>query len=95
MKTAAEIRLEQNILQSRFNLLSIAPHLQAEAIARHYLAHANIAKQMMQLVDIKSRRLVNGQERITAILEMLAEEIKTNHAHDFGIQLEWVNLPKL
>lgn len=70
----------------RFMELSMYPQLQAEAIARHYLSHLEIAKQLAHC-------LRHAQyDRSTWAMEVIQYElalIKTNHLCDLGIPLEW------
>lgn len=71
--------------------LSESTEGQAEAIARHYIAHANIAENLLKMVE--ARKHTGGYGELDRAIKMLTDEIKNNHWNDFGIALEWsVNL---
>lgn len=65
------------------------PHLQAEAIARHYTAHATIALGLLKMLEC--RRHNETLPELERSIQMLVDEIKTNHRRDLGIELEWPN----
>jgi len=62
---------------------------QAEKIARHYLAHATIAQQLLMIIEaVRGFEPNNDTE---ALIKYWADQIRNNHAHDFGIELSWPN----
>ena len=63
------------------------PDQQAEAIAKHYAAHATIALQILKMVEL--RRQAGAYLDHDLIILRLVEVIKKNHWHDFGIELKW------
>lgn len=70
-----------------FQRLEEHEHHQAEAIAKHYAAHATIALQILKMVEC--RKYTGGHPELDRSIQMLVDEIKNNHWHDFGIELEW------
>jgi len=62
---------------------------EAEIIARHYLAHVNVAQQILAIVKMSEGQPYPPDEHIKAFLKYHVDLIKTNHAHDFGIELKW------
>lgn len=85
MKTATEIRAETMAIQSAFQRLAEHPELQVEAIAKHYLAHAYLSKDLVSMINLRRRNVTGLDEMIQVGIEF----IKRNHAHDLGIPLEW------
>ncbi len=83
----AQLRYESHVTALAHERLSEHPHLQAEAIAKHYVAHATTALQLLKLVEC--RRYSGSYPELDRCIQMLVDEIKTNHRHDFGIELEW------
>lgn len=65
------------------------PSAQAEALARHYLSMAQIAKDLKWLVDQERYApevmVAGGEECIL----MLTNQIKEAHLKDLGIELKW------
>lgn len=89
--SATAIRYEMELTALARVRLSQHPHLQAEAIAKHYTAHATIALQLLKMLEC--RRHIGCYPELDRSIQMLVDEIKTNHRHDFGIELEWPNAP--
>lgn len=85
-KTATQVRLEIANRELVSRLMS-DPIYQAERIAHHYLAHVTISEMIMRL--LRKRHEVSDTTAIDATILRLTEDIKTNHAHDFGIELRW------
>lgn len=75
-QSASSIRLQAMQLQLAYNRLSQHPHLQAETIARHYVAHAEIAMNILRM------RQCTPTKCLDECVEMLVKTIKTNHAWD-------------
>jgi len=75
-------------------MLSEHPKAQAEAIARHYTACANIALDLLNIVEAK-RHAPAGADTTSSddAIRYLVDKIKQGHAHDLGIQLDWPNAP--
>lgn len=68
---------------------------QAEAIARHYVAHAQIALQALRLIELRQQYEQHlGRNPLNSTISRLIETIKSNHARDLGIELEWPREPK-
>lgn len=84
MKSASQINYEQMQMDLAYNMLAEHPYQQAERIAKHYVAHATIALQILELLKHKGE-----SKDIELCAERLVNEIKRNHRHDFGIDLEW------
>lgn len=61
---------------------------QAEAIARHYVAHATIAAQLLNTIEA-SRQFKSPMPELDRFISYMVNTIKANHAKDFGIELEW------
>jgi hypothetical protein len=87
--SATAARYEMALTDMARGRLTQHPHLQAEAIARHYTAHATIALQLLKMLEC--RRHTETWPELERSIQMLVDEIKTNHRHDFGIALEWPN----
>lgn len=83
-------RYEQHLSALAYDRLSKFPEQQAETIARHYTAHATLALNLLEL--IRARRYSDNPKDLDAGIAYHLEQIKRNHRHDFGIELEW---PKL
>jgi hypothetical protein len=66
------------------------PEAQAEVIAKHYVAHATLALNLLELT--RSRRCSDNPQQLDAAIAWHVEEIRRNHRRDFGIELEWPNL---
>lgn len=60
---------------------------QAERIAKHYMSHAINAQIILKTIDMYRYGKVSGDAAL--LVKRLADEIKTNHAHDLGIELSW------
>jgi hypothetical protein len=71
----------------KYNLLALYPGEQAEAIAKHYAAHAKIAMELRRLCDMRSYN--SGSTELEPIINYLVDQIKQNHSCDLGIALEW------
>ena len=65
------------------------PEAQAEAIGRHYAAHTKIAMEILKLIEL--RQYATDTTNVDAAIAYFVEQIKRNHRHDFGIDLEWAN----
>lgn len=70
---------------ARYRLLTYPNH-QAETIARHYVAHATMALQLLKMVETRQH---NNFPELDSRIQILVDVIKNNHWHDFGIELEW------
>ena len=70
-----------------FTRLAQHPHMQAEAIAGHYLKLAHLAMETKNLVDF--RRYRGGGESIDQLIDHHVATIRKCHREDFGIDLEW------
>lgn len=91
--TATQARVElAEIEQARYRMSRIPKLAQAEAIARHYLAHAMTAGEILKMVEMCSRdRFSDQNPDALDLLDMMVSSIKQDHLHDFGIPLEWAN----
>ena len=87
-KTATQIRLDADKARLSYSMLRADPQAQAEAIARHYIAHAQMALQIVKLLDAK-KIIGDPNPAIDEIVEFQVKQIKANHWADFGIALEW------
>lgn len=63
------------------------PEYQAEAIIRHYAAHASMALQTMKIME--QARYTEDKSVVNELIAYNIEIIKLNHVADFGIPLEW------
>lgn len=89
--TASQTNYEEACREVAFRNMEQSPlRQQAEKIARHYLAHAEVAKTIMSVIET-----VEPCEASDQLLAHLVGLIKSNHLHDFGIALEWRNLDTL
>jgi len=89
--SATSERYKQELGNMARRRLLTYPDCQAEAIAKHYAAHATIALQILKMLEC--RRHAGGYPELDRSIQMLVDEIKNNHWHDFGIELEWPNAP--
>lgn len=88
--SATSIRYEQAVMAIAHERLRRFPEHQAEAIAKHYAAHATTAMQILKMIEAR-RGTWDATPNLDQAIQMLVEQIKTNHRHDFGIELEWLN----
>lgn len=86
-ETATSIRLKAMQLDLAYSRLSQHSHLQAEAISRHYVAHATMAMNIMYLIKLRSPFRSNPE--LESVIESQIAIIKTNHANDLGVVLDW------
>ena len=76
----------------KYRMLSEHPQAQAEAIARHYLAHTNLALDLLNIIEVKRLAPTGaGTTSSDDAIRYLVDEIKEGHARDLGIQLDWPN----
>lgn len=89
MKTAVQIR--QDLIRQReaYGRLAKQPENQAEEIARHYLAHAMIAKQILELIDMRREFAPGTFAAADYVINCLITQIKDDHRFDLGLALEW------
>lgn len=89
---SAMLRHEMMDMMLKYRMLSEHPKAQAEAIAKHYAAYANIALDLLNIVEAK-RHAPTGADTTSSddAIRYLVDEIKQGHAHDLGIQLDWPN----
>lgn len=85
-QTASAINYERNAMALAYSMLANHPEREAEIIARHYVAHATLALEILQLLEMRRYSADSGE---TAIVKRCVEFIKRNHKYDFGIPLEW------
>lgn len=79
----AELRLADKIRDA----LSISsPLVQEELIADHYVAQAQLAMQLKQLIKLRKRE---GTGDFDEVIRYGVAQIKQAHLRDFGIPLEW------
>lgn len=96
-QTASSIRYQQALVSLAQRRLRGRPLQQAEAIAKHYAAHATLAINLLHLIEAQ-REAAQQDSGTPAAIDAAAnayiayhvEEIKRNHLHDFGIELEWL-----
>lgn len=63
------------------------PEREAETIAKHYVAHALVAQQILKLVEMGKQG--PHTEELSLLIARLVRDIKQDHLHDFGIPLDW------
>lgn len=83
----AELRHKHELGNMARHKLMKYPDHQAEVIAKHYVAHANIAMEILKMVECA--RHTGAYAELDRSIQMLVDEIKNNHWHDFGIELNW------
>ena len=86
-ETASSITYERERIGVAYEKLSRFPSEQAEAIARHYVAHAQISMQIIALVE--ARRHSASQDSFDAAIDYCVQQIKQNHKYDLNIELKW------
>jgi hypothetical protein len=90
MKTAHEQLIESATIKARFQMLATSPHLVSESIAKHYIAHAVIAQELIVLLQVQEKfKFDEKNPGFDFLIKDLTRQIQTNHAHDLGIKLEW------
>ncbi len=73
-----------------YKLLSEHNWIQPEIVARHYLAHAEACKSIIQHLDfIRAHGLVGTHSPARTKIHELLRAIKEAHLHDLGIALKW------
>lgn len=87
---ASEIRYENAAKQLAFARLQQCPESQAEAICKHYVAHAVLALDTLRLIE--AARFSEDRTSADYAIKSFVATIKRNHLHDFGIELEWRSL---
>lgn len=85
--SALSVRYEMGLSYDR---LRSSPEAQAEAIGRHYAAHALLAQEILKLIEL--RKYSDDSTIADAAIAYCVAQIKRNHRHDFGIDLEWVDV---
>jgi len=96
MKTATQTRAEIVEMEMAFQRMVQGDEFaEAEIIARHYLAHVNIAQQILGIIKSRERFTIRNErdENIREFLRHCVSLIKSGHAHDFGIELKWETFP--
>lgn len=83
------LRYEQYAMSLAYDRMVKCPECQPEVIARHYAAHATLALNLLELC--RARRYSRDTKDLDTAIEHCVEQIKNNHRHDFGIELEWPN----
>jgi len=86
MKTASQVRYEKAVQEMAKERFWKHPETLPEAIAKHYCAHAMIALELAQLIKLRRSQWRHDPE-VNKLIEHMAEQIKTNHVHDFGTEL--------
>jgi hypothetical protein len=85
-QTATAVNLKQARMASVSEIMLRDPIYQAERIAKHYLAHATISKYLLDMIELYKR---SQDTDLIPLIERAVQEIKSNHAYDFGIELKW------
>ena len=85
-KTATQVNLDAMHEAIAFESIARNPELQARKIADHYLANALISQRLLHLCEYRERW---GGGDVDRAINFIVNEIKQNHARDFGIKLEW------
>jgi hypothetical protein len=81
-------RHETADMQERHRGLVESPSaVQAEAIARHYLAQMQTARDLLEMVEM--RRGAADRAQVDRCIVWAVESIQINHRCDFGIELAW------
>lgn len=90
MSNVVDKRYKEAVRLRKFHELREYPQARAEAIARHYVAHANVALQMLHLIEfLKGKHNNDGSE----ILSRMVRDIVERHETDLGIKLDWDDSP--
>ena len=89
--SSTAIRYEASAIALAYQSLCQCQDRQAETIARHYIAHATLALNLLHLIE--ARRHSSDPVNLDAAIDHCVQQIKRNHMYDFGIELEWRQLP--
>lgn len=87
--SASLTRHEACEMEMAYHRLARHPQTQAEAIARHYLAHAATAQHLLKIIEM-ARYTERGPD-VESAIKYLTDQIRTNHRRDLGIELSWPN----
>ena len=87
--SATYARCEMESMARAYERLHRFPEQQAEAIGKHYAAHATLALNLLEL--LRARRYSDDPTNFDAAIAHCVDQIKRNHRYDFGIELEWPN----
>ena len=90
-QSASQIRLIDHAVELTTRRLAGDPIAQAEAIARHYASHAQLAFTMLRLIESVRRYSGSGVPAVNEVIQSMAGQIKSAHLHDFGLFLDWVS----
>jgi len=85
--TASEIRLRTSRMEIASDLMSQCLETQARRVAKHYLSHILISQELLKAAEYMKQDPYSEVARV--LTQRLLQEIKDNHAYDFGIELEW------
>ena len=86
-KSASTVRYEAEAKASAYSMLSQKPDMQPEAIARHYVCHATAALNLLRMIEMKHQ--TGGSPDLDQVIQLITDQIKTNHLYSFGIDLNW------
>ena len=87
-RSISEIRMEEERrLMAYYHMSKSSPIQRAEAIAKHYVVHANLAMNLLKLLEMARHHGCPGDSMYAA--KMMVDQITSDHMHDFGIKLEW------
>lgn len=86
--TSAELREYECALIVARQRMEQHPRERAEAIARHYVANFNAAKDLLDICENR-KRYAPSSDDIDALIQQLAGDIARAHARELGIELEW------
>lgn len=83
-QTATEINIIENRRLIAYARLQAYPEAQAIIIAKHYIAHAILAKEIVEVIERYDYHPV-----VNELVSKLVGTIKENHLIDLGIALDW------
>jgi hypothetical protein len=89
MKTSTAINMEDFEMMQAYNRLCMYPEDQSLAIASHYAAHAQVAKELLRLIAALEYVHPDVVDGLNITINNFVEIIKTNHRHDLGLELKW------
>ena len=83
---------EKHLAELRQRFFYQHPETLPQAIAKHYTAHAIIALQLLELIDLKENQKFAEPsamaENLDDAIDHCVQQIRTNHLLDFGTPLQ-------
>lgn len=86
------INIEMMVTSRAYNRLVMYPDQQARVIAEHYVAHYQLARELLAMLDARRHMFGGDTTNVDNLIDHLVKQIKQNHCGSLGIKLEWPNV---